>query len=230
MLPFVYFLLPLNQSIQKPIETDEVIHIEPIKIPATPKVDTAQNTLENLRKAIASIDEKRNVFPEKEAEAILLSLREKIKPVQKPLSPPKKEPVAKKEKIVKKEKVVKKVVEIKEIVKQPIKPKIIQEKVKKVKAVKIETKKPNMQKVAIKEVELKEESSDFSHLNFVQTLGVVETKEYIITPQTEAQNEASYDDIPTAKFNQNHEGDESEEALQHLPFAKTLGVVSQGEL
>lgn len=211
----IYFTLPKEKTVTKKIQNNEVIHIAPIQIPSTPEVDTAETTLANLKEAISSFESSNNISPEEEAKEVLLTLKETIKPITNTEKPKKETSDIKKDPIKTETLKIEKVVKVEKKIHQAIKPKAPKETV---------TSKTNVQESKV------EKEIDMDNLPFVQTLGVVETKEYIVEPQKEVHNKEAYDGAGTAKFNKLNEGNANKEELEHLEFVQTLGVVEIGEL
>lgn len=196
-IPVVYFTLEKHQtSTQEPIQNNKIIHIEPIQIPSTPKIDNEKRTLEDLKLAVSSLEDNAKKSPEEEAQEVLLSLKENIKPIVDTEKPK----VNKGTKIVKVQKKTQHPIKITPP-KQEVKQKTVQ-KVAITKEKNIHTKGSMLEKTASAEKDMymieadkdieydgigtikfnqtyegEQDEEDLADLDFVQTLGVVAQSE-----------------------------------------------------
>jgi len=203
-------MIPKEKSMTKTSQNNEIIHIAPIQIDSTPTVDTAKITLANLKQAISSSQHRKKISPEEEAKEVLSTLKETIKPITKTEKPKKKKSPIKKVSIKRATIKKKTVVKVKKKIHQTIQPKSSQ---------KIVISKTKVQKSKA------EEPMNMDNLPWVQPLGLVEKKEYIINPQKEIQNKEAYDGAGTTKFNKVKKGETDKKELENLKDVQTLGVI-----
>lgn len=234
LIPLAYTLLP-----KTPSTATQIIKIAPIEITSNHPINTDEETLKNLERALLDAKPQEHISKEEEAQEILLSLKERL---NSQVLPTHLEPTVEirtpKVKEVQTPKPIK--VISSQVTVTPTKTPVQKERQHKEGNIPIKaltTKKvANLEKREQKQkmmqqdfhpvaLEPKEEEIDINSLPLVQTLGVVETKQYVVPVHHKIENKISYDGEETAKFNRSYKGEGSKQELEHLAPVKTLGVV-----